>query len=602
MGIPGFFSFIRKYNNPSDTKNSIIKTKLTTILENEEDNQQQPDEPINITDIQINNHLFLDFNGAIYTALHKNDVKDIPAFINNVIGYLDILVSINKINTLYIAIDGVPPRAKIEQQRTRRFHSSDEKNTLFKINQKYGDALQNNTQPIDTNMITPGTPFMYQLSQKIKHHIDTNELYKDIKVIFSGPDVPLEAEHKILQFIKENNTKGIWGENDRIIIYGLDADLIMLSMASHVNNIYLLREKTEYGQFSFDYEGYEFLYLDIDSLKTYLIFEFEDYLGEINNEYIVRMLDDYIFLCFLIGNDFIPKIPWLNIKYGGLDKILNAYYQIYNLNGEFLVDTDKCKINHDMLFYLFEKLAETETYDMVELHKIRKRKRIHMRDINNELDRQKKLMLHFPLRHLDVEAKINPEEQNWRNRYYDTCLHMKGTQHNRYMIVERYLESLVWTFRYYFGKLDSWSWFYPYHYGPTCLDIVNYFKNINTQQANIKKGIPSQKTTITNINNIKFPKGKPVKPQELLVMVLPYASRRFMISNIQNEIINPNSPLSTYFPKRYNLSIPYHTFYWECRPVLPPINYNVIKECMKNINMTTDEKNRNKTGEIYQNY
>ena len=100
MGIPGFFSFIRKYNNPSDTKNSIIKTKLTTILENEEDNQQQPDEPINTTDIQINNHLFLDFNGAIYTALHKNDVKDIPAFINNVIGYLDILVSINKINTI----------------------------------------------------------------------------------------------------------------------------------------------------------------------------------------------------------------------------------------------------------------------------------------------------------------------------------------------------------------------------------------------------------------------------------------------------------------------------------------------------------------------
>ena len=58
-----------------------------------------------------------------------------------------------------------------------------------------------------------------------------------------------------------------------IIIYGLDADLIMLALISHKNNIYLLREKTEYGSFSFQFEDYRFLYLDINSLKLCILQE-----------------------------------------------------------------------------------------------------------------------------------------------------------------------------------------------------------------------------------------------------------------------------------------------------------------------------------------
>jgi len=597
MGIPGFFGFIRKYNNSTDKRNAIIKTELPNNKKNKEDcenNESREDREENETDnveIEYHKHLFLDFNGGIYTALHKNDVKDVPAFIINIIGYLDILVSVcPNFETVYIAIDGVPPRAKIEQQRSRRFHSTDEKNTLLKLNQKYGEAVVDNTDSIDTNMITPGTSFMYQLCQKIKHHIETSELYKNKNVIFSGADVPLEGEHKILQYIKDRDLNNGWTEYDQLIIYGLDADLIMLSMVSHINNIYLLREKTEYGQFSFDYEGYLFLYLDVDCLKSCLIHEFEDSLGELKNEHIIRMLDDYIFLCFLIGNDFIPKIPWLNIKYGGMDNILNAYYQVYNLHRDFLVDSETYKINHYMLFYLFEKLAEQEDYQMVKLHKTRHRQRIYMNDVNNELDRQKKLMLHYPLRHLDIEENIDPFKIGWRSRYYKICLHMNNSKPNTDMVVERYLESLVWSFRYYFKSIDSWSWFYPYHYGPTCLDIINYFKNIDPLQ---------KKNRIMNINQIKFQKARPIKPQELLVMVLPNASRKFMASNIQNEIINKNSPLSVYFPKRYHLSIPYHKYYWECRPLLPIVNYKVIKEVMDKINMTTDEKNRNKVGKEY---
>ena len=45
-----------------------------------------------------------------------------------------------------------------------------------------------------------------------------------------------EGEHKILQYIKMH-------ELENSVIYGLDADLIMLSIVSRIKNIYLFKRK-----------------------------------------------------------------------------------------------------------------------------------------------------------------------------------------------------------------------------------------------------------------------------------------------------------------------------------------------------------------------
>ena len=559
MGIPGFFGFIRKYNDQTTDDEKIIKNKID---ENE----------------NTSSHLFLDFNGGIYTAYHKNKVKTTSALILNTIGYLDSLVKIpNNLKTIYIAIDGVPPRAKIEQQRSRRFHSMDEKRSINKLNEQYATEEEKiSNDGINTNIITPGSTFMYELCLSIKDHIKNSELYQDKYVIFSGVDEPLEGEHKILQYIK--NTE--WTSEDRILIYGLDADLIMLAIASHVNHIYLLREKTEYGQYTFHNDGYEFLYLDIDNLKVFIIKEFEDFIGIINSNEIIHFLDDYIALCFILGNDFIPKIPWLNIKNNGHDKIMEAYFQVYNLHREFLVDSEKMKMNHMMLYYIFEKLSEIEDREMIYYHKKRQKRRIYMNDIKTEYEKQKQLLLYYPLKNLHIEDSIKPNMVNWRARYFKTCLNMNYYKENINLVVKKYLESIMFSFRYYFNHLDSWDWFYPYHYGPTCLDIVN-FMNIMKQEG------------ITTMNHIKFTKGSPVKPQELLVMVLPYSSRNIMCNSISSMISTPKNKLSYCFPKKYRISIPYHTFYWECRPILPSINYKHLKEIFKTIKLTNDEQKRN---------
>ena len=100
-------------------------------------------------------------------------------------------------------------------------------------------------------------------------------------------------------------------------------------------------------------------------------------------------------------------------------------------------------------------------------------------------------------------------------------------------------------------------------------------------------------TPVNNINQIKFPKGRPVKPQELLAMVLPYSSRHLMATGIQSEITNKHNPLSKYFPSTYRMSLPYHSFYWQCRPILPIINYKIVEEEIKKIKLSNNEQERN---------
>ena len=118
-----------------------------------------------------------------------------------------------------------------------------------------------------------------------------------------------------MHYLKNQNN------NDINIIHGLDADLIMLSMIK-TNHIYLLRERTEYNIEELDSE---YVYLDINRLKKYLVQDIKkDYIYLPNQ----NIINDYIFLCFFIGNDFIHNSPSINIRYGGLDNLLNIYNEL----------------------------------------------------------------------------------------------------------------------------------------------------------------------------------------------------------------------------------------------------------------------------------
>lgn len=599
MGVPGLFSYLRKYNKKDD-QFSTIKSDLPN-----------PGEPV---------HLYLDFNGAIYQVI-KPEFKTKETLIIYVLEYLDKLVRLfnglnnnnstetnkeggvpignefddimpvfatNHITKLFIAIDGVPPRAKVEQQRARRFHSVCRKDKISKIEQRIGAHSDNNSNydksstnwHLDNNMITPGTIFMDALRKAMCAHIETNNMYRDIEVIFDDWSNPGEGEHKILQHLKHNPTP----DGTKTVIYGLDGDLIMLSMASRINNVFLIREAHEYGQYSFEHEGFPYLYMDIDCLKNALINEscraMSTPFEKILPDDIMRFIDDYIILMMILGNDFMPKIHWISIKQNGHAILLSTYFTVQNgilaNDNKWMYNRTTGSFNVEFIQTLFKHLAVQEDKLINKLFEDRAKSKIHIDEGISERERQMQIMEFMPLQYIDIERDIRPWHPGWRTRFYSICHHMKGTETNINMICEAYWKTLCWNANYYLNECCSWDWFYPYDYAPTLYDFAEYF-------ATFKK----------NQGSFTFAESTPIEPQTLLLMVLPEKSSGLLARNIEQCIMETPGLMAMYFPKSYELNVAFHTRYHECSPCIPRINLRMVESFVKKCKLSSSEQERN---------
>ena len=280
------------------------------------------------------NNLFLDLNCAIHPCCAKK--TDENEMYEAIFEKIKECIDITKVNNLvYIAIDGPAPRTKMEQQRQRRLKSINEKKIW------------------DTNQITPGTDFMDQLS------IFLNEKCQSlpIKWIISDSNEPGEGEHKIMKYIDS------LPKNDINVVYGLDADLIMLSMIRK-HKVFLLRERTEFNIEKLDCE---YIYCDISLLKKYLIESIKKSYFQISNECI---LNDYLFLCFLIGNDFIINTPCINIRYNGLNylikfsSLIRCPFSSLNITSQFLRVFNRCDIWIIVIFLLCLFIASITVFSV----------------------------------------------------------------------------------------------------------------------------------------------------------------------------------------------------------------------------------------------
>ena len=203
--------------------------------------------------------------------------------------YITYLVELIKPRTLlYLAVDGVAPRAKCNQQRQRRFVGAQQRQMQDEMDQSNG---KRKVYPFDSNVITPGTRWMESLSRSlelfIRKEMSENDLWKNINVIYSDHLVPGEGEHKIMQHIRHSKMQPNYNPNMRHCIYGLDADLIMLALASHEIHFALLREElilalhqkqtmNKKTKRRLTKNPTEFQLLHISVLRNYLYIEFSE--------------------------------------------------------------------------------------------------------------------------------------------------------------------------------------------------------------------------------------------------------------------------------------------------------------------------------------
>ena len=143
-------------------------------------------------------YLYLDLNGIVHCCSHPNDadagfrISEEDIF-KNIFQYIEILFNMIKPRKLFfMAVDGVAPRAKINQQRGRRFRTAKEAEAAEARARARGDTLPEGDK-FDSNCITPGTEFMEQLAGQLQYFVKckmaTNKLWQNCKVLLSGPEV-----------------------------------------------------------------------------------------------------------------------------------------------------------------------------------------------------------------------------------------------------------------------------------------------------------------------------------------------------------------------------------------------------------------------------
>ena len=136
-----------------------------------------------------------------------------------------------------------------------------------------------------------------------------------IEVIYSSSNTPSEGEHKLLQFIRDNKKNKY-----SYVFYGLDADLLFLALTTGLDNIFLLREATHLNNHN---PTDELNYVWIKKMR-------ESILQTLNSrsdgpKFKNNAIKDFIFICYLLGNDFLPHLPSLDISNNGLDYLIDTY-------------------------------------------------------------------------------------------------------------------------------------------------------------------------------------------------------------------------------------------------------------------------------------
>ncbi|KAF0047399.1 hypothetical protein F2P81_001032 [Scophthalmus maximus] len=424
---------------------------------------------------------------------------------------------IPEFDNLYLDMNGIIHQCSHPNDEDVHFRISEEKifadifhylEVLFRIikpRKKVNDSFFN-------CIFFPGTDFMARLQEQLKYFVNnkisTDTLWHNVRVYLSGHETPGEGEHKIMEFIRSENATPEHNPNTRHCLYGLDADL------NHIGSDYDLE----------------------------------------------RIIDDWILMGFLVGNDFIPHLPHLHINHDALPLLYKTYitFDREHFNDVFVdLKWFESKVGNKYLNEAAGLAAEKEAA---------------CKGANKSQDSSLGLAALTPSDGVTGKGKgtvgdddeeeeddmFETEFRQYKRTYYMTKMGVDVVS-DEFLARQAkcYVEGIQWILHYYYHGVQSWSWYYPYHYAPFLSDIRNI--------AGLK---------------LTFDLGKPFMPFQQLLAPL-------MTSEI--------SPIIEYYPLDFKTDLNGKQQEWEAVVLIPFIDERCLLAAMEPCNhkLTKEEKARN---------
>ena len=547
-----------------------------------------------------------------------------------------------------------------------------------------------------------------------------------------------------MEFIRSQRSSPEHDPNTHHVIYGLDADLIMLGLATHEPHFRVLREDVFFqeskartcnlcgqkghiaevckgeaqpkdGEFDEKDKALSdkpFIWLHVSVLREYLEAELTVPQQPFRFD-LERALDDWVFMCFFVGNDFLPHLPSLDIRENGIDTLIAIWRDNIPTMGGYVtkdghVDLERAQFILDGLAKqedaIFRRRRQTEerrdanakrrkleeqnrnqrstgastpggrrgspdyspvngtgsrgkakppaiappdmplfvpgkgpmtkeertmTHDMVvnrgSIYRANEANKSaaaalksqllggqNVQDTQCDTAAQNETVVDSPgtpssnpkkrkadlLEDQDagtpgrdspsVPNKPQPDsdelppdnvrlwEEGYADRYYENKFHVDPKDIGfRNQVARSYVEGLAWVLLYYFQGCPSWTWYYPYHYAPFAADFVELDKL-----------------------NISFDKGKPFKPFEQLMGVLPAASNHAIPEPFHSLMSAEDSEIIDFYPEDFPIDLNGKKFAWQGVALLPFIDEKRLLDAMatKYPLLSAEEHARNEMG------
>lgn len=460
----------------------------------------------------------------------------------------DLINLTNPRKRVIIAVDGAAPLAKASQQRQRRFRSAKERIQSEEKGENPG---------FDTCNISVGTKWLDYLTKYIdwyiRKNISTNPRWRDLQIIFSNEKTPGEGEHKLLSYVR------LYGDpNESYLLHGMDADLLFLAMLAHVPNFYVLRDDLYTSNVSYHL-------VDVGNISQELSSELAWASSNSDNRFNPKSaINDFAFMCFLVGNDFLPHIPSVEIIGNGIQVMFDIYRQVCTNHGHLTYNSSSgVKIRLEALSHFFEGIGALE------------------KELFEDKLSHKGQFLPDPL--LDSCATVTNEGKHlldidkYKDAYYSSNL---PEEKDMEKFCHDYIEGLQWVITYYTQGIPNWKWLFGRHYSPFASDLAKY--------------------TSSFVMPV-YPRTTPSVPFLQLLSILPPKSAYLLPPQLEPLLTSPSSPLVPFCGMDFKVDYAGKKREWEGISLVDFMNQRLVKEEYFKRLKTIDSKDmkRNKIGRSF---